>query len=44
MKKKIKVLILSIIAVVVLTSCALFGEKKQCPAYSSVGEKIELKA
>ncbi|MBS9767541.1 MAG: hypothetical protein KGV44_08380 [Flavobacteriaceae bacterium] len=36
MKKKIKIAVLCVLVGLFLSSCAIFGERKQCPAYSQV--------
>lgn len=41
MKKKIKVMTVCLVVGVVLSSCALFGERKKCPAYSQNTPEIE---
>lgn len=41
MKKRVKVIAVCLLIGLGLSSCALFGERKKCPAYSQKTKKVE---
>ncbi|PVX51803.1 hypothetical protein C7377_0089 [Balneicella halophila] len=39
MKKKLKAIAICLVVGLGLSSCALFGERKPCPAYTQISQK-----